>query len=43
MEIHKAGQEGQVPKLPQDPEKIRATIVLRAKALMAAIVAKLKK
>ena len=43
MQIHEAGQEGQVQKLPDDPKKIKATIALRAKALLAKIVAKLKK
>jgi hypothetical protein len=39
--MHKPGEE--VKKLPQDPGKIQKVIALRAKALMAKIVEKLKK
>ena len=39
--IHKPGEP--VKKLPNEPEIIKATLTLRAKALVAKIVAKLKK
>lgn len=43
MEIHKMGEGEEIKKLPLDPKIAKATIATRAKALVAAIVAKLKK